>query len=98
MSRLTESKHPAYHLRPNKAIDRSIFIELLNVLERYESLKGHTYIGFGGQFLEDFRLLAREFPQMRMFSIEKDEEVFKRQSFHKCTSKITPHKCTFEQF
>jgi hypothetical protein len=98
MSRLTESKHPAYHLRPNKAIDRSIFLELLHVLNSYESLNNHTYIGLGGAYLEDFRLLGNAFHKIQMISIEKEEEIFKRQAFHKCTSRITLHNCDIEQF
>ncbi len=98
MSRFTQSKHPAYHLRPNKAIDRSIFIELLHSLDGYRSLEKHIYIGFGGPFLEDFRLVARDFPNMRMHSVEIDGETYKRQSFHQCTNKMRLFKGSFKDY
>lgn len=98
MSRLTASKHPAYHLRPNKAIDRAIFIELLQAFDRYQPLTNHIYIGFGGPFLEDFRLVTREFPRMLMYSIESDGETSKRQVFHKCTRNMQFFNCAFEEF
>ena len=75
MSRLTQSRHPAYHLRPNKAVDRLVFLEILRVLELLvSSLDEYTYIGFGGPYLEDFRLIAQMFPTLEMISIEEDEE------------------------
>lgn len=98
MSQLTQSLHPAYHLRPNKAIDRSIFIELLHVFDRYESLNKHVYIGLGGPFLEDFRLMSKEFPKMSLMSIEKETETFKRQKFHQCTRNIKLQNCSFKDF
>ena len=88
MSRLSYPLHPAYHLRPNKAVDRLLFVELLRVLESRCSLRQHTYIGLGGPFLEDFRLLAREFPYMHLVSVESDGETHKRQLFHRCSSRM----------
>lgn len=88
MSRLSESKHPAYHLRPNKAIDRFIFLELLRTLELRQPLREHTYVGLGGPFLEDFRLLSQQFPLMALICVEQDGETLKRQKFHMCSSNM----------
>ncbi|MBA7534162.1 hypothetical protein ES705_26408 [subsurface metagenome] len=88
MSRLSESKHPAYHLRPNKAIDRFIFLDLLRALEIWHPLREHAYVGLGGPFLEDFRLFSQQFPLRQLMCIEKDEETFKRQKFHLCSSNM----------
>lgn len=88
MSRLSESMHPAYHLRPNKAIDRFILLELLRTMELRTPLRGYTYIGLGGPSLEDFRLLAQQFPLMAMKCVEQDGETLKRQRFHMCSSKL----------
>lgn len=82
--RLSKTLHPAYHLRPNKAVDRFLFMQLLRALDARCSLSNHTYVGFGGPYLEDFRLLAHDFPTMRLVSIEKDGETHKRQKFHQC--------------
>lgn len=88
MSRLSESKHPAYHLRPNKAVDRFIFMEVLRTLELRHPLGGYTYVGLGGPFLEDFRLLSQQFPMMELISVEQDGETYTRQKFHQCSRKM----------
>jgi len=87
MSRLSESKHPSYHLRPNKAIDRFIFLELLRTLEllSHHPFREYTYVSLGGPFLEDFRLISQQFPRMKLICVEKDVETFKRQLFHVCS-------------
>lgn len=78
-------KHPAYHLRPNKTADRFAFIEAIKRLERLSGgrLRDYTYYGLGGPYLEDFRLLYEACPEIRMVSIENDEETYKRQEFHR---------------
>lgn len=77
-------KHPSYHLRPNKAADRFAFIEAIRRLERLggSGLSNYTYHSLGGPYLEDFRLLYEFCPEVRMVSIDYDEETHKRQKFH----------------
>ncbi|MDH5561755.1 MAG: hypothetical protein OEY59_12980, partial [Deltaproteobacteria bacterium] len=82
-------KHPPYHLRLNKAVDRLLLIEIINRLSSLKKLTNYTYYGFGGPFLEDFRLLYEHCPGLNMVSIERDEETFKRQHFHLPCNKIT---------
>ncbi len=53
---------PAYHLRTNKAIDRFTFIEAIRRMASPKELSECTYYGFGGPYLEDFRLLHESFP------------------------------------
>ena len=76
---------PAYHLRPNKAADRYVLMEAIGRLAgpRGKGLRGYTYYGLGGPYLEDFRLMYEFYPDMRMVSIENNEETFKRQKFHR---------------
>ena len=76
---------PAYHLRPNKAADRLALMEAVRRLERLDGkgLKGYTYYGLGGPYLEDFRLMHESWPDIRMVSIEESEETLKRQKFHR---------------
>lgn len=88
MSLLSKPRHPAYHLRPNKAVDRLLFMDILRALELYCPLNQHTYIGLGGPFLEDFRLVSQMFPSLRMISIESDKETNKRQQFHLCSRQM----------
>ena len=79
-------KHPPYHLRVNKAIDRFLLVEILNILKKHCDLSNYTYYGFGGPFLEDCRLINARCPEVKIVSIEKNEQTFKRQQFH-CFSK-----------
>ena len=76
-------KHPAYHLRPNKAVDRIAMVEAIRRLERLVDLKDYTYYGLGGPYLEEYRLLYEYYPEKKYVSLEKDFETYKRQQFHK---------------
>src|SRR5579859_4098219 len=89
---------PAYHLRTNKAIDRLMFIEAIRRVAPPGELAQYTYYGFGGPYLEDFRLLHENFPAMKMISIEKDAEVYKRQSFHLPTGQIKLRRLDLQSF
>lgn len=80
--------YPIYHLRPNKAIDRLALVEAIRRLDKHDNLSEYTYYGFGGPFLEDFRLLYELYPNMEMVSIERNEETYRRQGFHLPCSKI----------
>lgn len=83
-------KHPAYHLRPNKAAERFAFIEAIRRLERLNEsgLADYTYHGLGGPYLEDFRLLYEFCPEIGMVSFETEGETYKRQEFHLPSSKV----------
>lgn len=75
-------RHPPYHLRPNKAVDRLMLMETIRKLDRWTDLSEYTYYGFGGPYLEEFRLLYEFCPEIRMVSIEEDAQVLERQRFH----------------
>lgn len=77
----------AYHQRPNKAVERLLFIDLLVRLNQYIPISKSTYISFGGPYFEDFKLVHSTFGNKRMISIESDPEVYKRQKFN------LPHSC-----
>lgn len=77
-----------YHLRTNKNIERQLFIELLKKINLYQNLSNYTYIGFGGQFLEEYKILYSSLEIKRMISLEIDELVHKRQEFNKPLSCI----------
>ncbi|MBW4647612.1 MAG: hypothetical protein KME06_02785 [Kastovskya adunca ATA6-11-RM4] len=78
-----------YHLRPNKAIDRYAFLELLSKIDKYSDCDvfHYKYIGFGGHSLEDFKYIHSRFGIGNMISIEEDTEVYNRQKFNQ------PHNC-----
>ena len=72
-----------YQLRPNKAVERLMFLELLGRLDAPLGIgSDYDYVGFGGPQMEDFRLLHEIFPEMKMLSIEREKEVLKRQRFN----------------
>lgn len=79
-------RQPPYHLKVNKAIDRFLLVEILDILKRHCDISNYTYYGFGGPFLEDCKLIHERCPEIQMVSIEKNQETFKRQKFH-CFSK-----------
>ena len=79
-------KHPPYHLRVNKAIDRFLLVEILDILKEHCKISDYTYYGFGGPFLEDCRLIHSRCPEIKIVSIEKNLQTFERQKFH-CFSK-----------
>lgn len=72
-----------YHLRSNKYVDRSIFMELLSKINSSKKLSDYRYVGFGGPYMEDFKLIHSLFSLTDLTSIEYDEEVKKRQEFNK---------------
>lgn len=72
-----------YQLRPNKAIDRMLFFELLMKLNRFCQISEYQYIGFGSYTFEDFKLLHRQLGINDMISIEADDNIYKRQHFNR---------------
>ena len=78
-----------YHLRPNKSVERNIFLNLLSMINGYNAIdiKECVYIGFGGPFLEDFKNIHARFGTRDMYSLESDPMIFERQKFN------SPLKC-----
>lgn len=91
-------RHPAYHLRPNKAVDRLILVEAIRRLEKLGDIAAYTYFGFGGPYLEEFRLLYEIFPTIGMVSIEENGETHKRQKFHLPCGKLRLEHEEFQSF
>ncbi|MET4808236.1 O-methyltransferase [Limibacillus sp. MBR-115] len=71
-----------YRLRPNKAVDRELFLSLLMRLAPALSLENYQYVGLGGPFLEDFRLVHARLGLKAMTCVEAEEQVHKRQQFN----------------
>jgi hypothetical protein len=72
----------AYHLRPNKHVERHLFIDLLDHVDRWNPISSYLYVGFGGIYFEDFKLLHSHFGVDKMLSIENQKWVFERQKFN----------------
>lgn len=77
-----------YRLRPNKAVDRELFLSLLTRLAPKLALENYHYVGLGGPFLEDFRLIHGRLGIARMTCIETEEQVHKRQLFNRPVASI----------
>ncbi|BEV12058.1 hypothetical protein ATDW_25540 [Asticcacaulis sp. DW145] len=77
-----------YRLRPNKAVDRELFLSLLMRLAPALSLEKYHYVGLGGPFLEDFRLVHARLGLERMTCVETEEEVHKRPLFNRPVASI----------
>lgn len=89
----------AYHLRPNKAVERSLFLDLLNRIGRTSfNISGYQYVGFGGPFMEDFKAVHVATRISNMTCIERDAVVQARQKFNcplKCVEFIHADSSTF---
>lgn len=82
-------KHPPYHLRVNKAVDRAALVEAIGILVGREPMAKYRYYGMGGPFLDEHRLLYELYPKLRLVSIEKNEDTYRRQQFHRpCSEEI----------
>jgi hypothetical protein len=88
----------AYHLRPNKAIERNLFIALLERVGRVRNISDYEYIGFGGPMLEDYKALHASLRIGKMHSIERDLETYKRQRFNKPAAFIQLHQMDSGEF
>ena len=72
-----------YHLRPNKFVDRQIFVEALQHVAKLRDFEDYAYISMGGKFLDDFKIVHGKVGIRRMLSIESDETAFARQNFNR---------------
>jgi hypothetical protein len=59
-----------------------VFIEAVRALVDGSKSGAYAYHGFGGPFLEEFRVLYDSIPHLKMISVEEDADVHKRQQFH----------------
>lgn len=71
-----------YRLRPNKAVDRELFLSLLGRLAATLKIETYRYIGLGGAFLEDFRLIHARLGLEDMVCVEEIESTHLRQKFN----------------
>lgn len=96
-----------YRLRPNKAVDRELFLSLLMRLAPKLGLEKYHYVSLGGPFLEDFRLVHSRIGIGRkknrrkigkLTCVESELEVHKRQRFNRPVAAIKCVHSTLEMF
>lgn len=87
-----------YKLRPNKAVDRELFLGLLARLAASLKLEQYRYVGLGGPFLEDFRLIHARLAIKDMVSVEMEEDVHLRQKFNSPINCVTFVHSTLDDY
>lgn len=80
---MSQGSSVAYRLRPNKAVDRELFLSLLGRLSARLQLEQYSYVGLGGPFLEDFRLIHARIGIDTLICVESEEAVHRRQTFNR---------------
>ncbi len=72
-----------YHLRPHKAVDRRLFVDLLARFERWQPLASYAYISMGAYPLEDHKIVHRRLGISNLISFDYDEGIVARQNFNR---------------
>jgi hypothetical protein len=79
-------------------VDRELFLSLLMRLAPKLALEKYHYVGLGGPFLEDFRLVHGRLGIAKMTCIETEEQVHKRQVFNRPIASIDCIHKTLEDY
>jgi len=87
-----------YRLRQNKAVDRELFLSLLGRLAASLKLETYQYVGLGGAFLEDFRLIHARLGINDLVCIEEEKAVHLRQVFNRPVDCIKCVNSTLEDY
>lgn len=72
----------SYNLRPNKFVERQLFIELLGKIVSTRSPDEFVCVSLGGPQLEDQRLVHRRLGVRNLISLEASPAVYERQLFN----------------
>jgi hypothetical protein len=88
----------AYNLRKNKHVERHLFIDLLRIFERWKSVRNHLYIGFGGIYFEDYKLLHTTLGIDKMVSLEQEPWMLARQNKNVPFGCVEPRRQTSGEF
>lgn len=76
-----------FALRPAKAVQRRMIIEICSRMNSFSNLLGFRYIGLGSPFFNDFASLHRRYGITNMVCIERETQDEKRFLFNK------PYEC-----
>jgi hypothetical protein len=71
-----------YTIRPSKAVQRYMIVDVCRRLTAFASLSDYQYIGFGGLEFIDFDLIHRSLGVEKMISIEQDTGQMQRYRFN----------------
>ena len=87
-----------YQLRPNKFVERQLFLECLERLAFAKEISNYVYVSMGGRFLQDFQMMHSRFNLKDLVSIESDDITYDRQVFNRPHSFILCQNQTSEEF
>ena len=73
-------------------------VDILDILKINCGLSDYTYYGFGGPYLEDCRLIHDRCPEIKIVSIENNQQTYERQEFHRFTKNLEIRKEDFAEF
>ena len=88
----------SYNLRPNKSVERQLFIELLSKICLSENQDNSVYVSLGGPQLEDHKTIHQLLGFRNLVSIESDQVVYDRQLFNLRPSSVICKKQTTGDF
>lgn len=71
-----------YSLRPAKNIERKMLAEIFARLAVFRPTTDYGYVGFGSVYFTDYALFHRQLGLAPMFSMEADDEGFRRAQFN----------------
>lgn len=63
--------HVNFNLRPNKNVERKLFVELLHYLAESFPIDSYRYIGMGSMWFVDFKLMHKQLGISNLLSMEK---------------------------
>ncbi len=63
-----------FRLRPAKAVERKMIVEVCSRLGAFSNLLGFRYIGFGSPFFNDFALMHRRYGITNLICIERESQ------------------------
>ncbi len=72
----------AYNVRPNKYVERQLFIELISKVSSGKAPNSYVYTSMGGPQLEDHKLIHHQLGLKNLISLEQDPYVYARQKFN----------------
>ena len=72
-----------FRLRPAKAVERKMIIEVCSRLGAFSNLLGFRYIGLGSPFFNDFSSLHRRYGLTNLICIERESQDKDRFLFNK---------------
>ncbi|MEP1590844.1 O-methyltransferase [Sulfitobacter sp.] len=71
-----------YSVRPNKHVDRELFVDLVGRCLSYEDVGRCAYISMGGPQMADHIAMYRRNGISKLYSFDMDEDVVRRQAFN----------------